>query len=157
MNRTLIEQLVTKHEGRRAAVYTDTAGKLTIGIGWNLDGAESQDICDHFGLDLEGLKHGCTTLTDAHIDEVFEYQLSEVIGQAMKLLPGFNAMPDTVQAVVCDMIFNLGEPDFAQFHATIAALNAGDWKTAAIHAGESLWAKQVPTRAKDDMQLLEAA
>lgn len=157
MNRTQIETWIAGHEGRRSVVYDDTVGKPTIGIGWNLDDAESQDICDHFGLNLAELKAGTAALTDAQIDEVFDYQLSEVIVQAGKLLPGFDAMPDTVQMVVCDMLFEMGEPSFSQFHETLAALHAGDWKLAAVHAGQSKWATQVPDRAKSDMQLLEAA
>lgn len=155
MNRQLIEQLVTKHEGRRSHVYTDTVGKPTIGIGWNLDNPDSVEICDHYGLSLGELKAGTVSLTDAQIDEVFSYQLTEAIGVTQKLFPNFDTMPDNVQAVICDMVFNMGEPAFSQFHATIAALNDGDWKLAAQHALQSLWAKQVPHRAADDAQLLQ--
>lgn len=157
MDRTLIENLIGKHEGRRAAVYQDSRGVLTIGCGWNLEDGDSQDICDHFGLDLNALKNGTETLTEPQIDQVFSYQLSRTISEAMQLFPNFSTMPDTVQAVVCDMIFNLGIGGFSKFHRTVAALTAGNWKQAAIDAGESLWAQQVPNRAKDDISLLNAA
>lgn len=157
MNRTMIEALVTKHEGRRAAVYPDSKGIPTIGIGWNLEDAESALICSYYALDLAKLKSGAATLTEAQIDEVFAYQLDETIAAAMKLLPKFLAMPNVVQAVVVDMIFNMGAPAFSEFDATIAALNAGNWKLAATHAEQSLWAREVPSRAKDDVELLQTA
>lgn len=157
MNWTLIENLIRKHEGVRNSVYTDSQGHLTIGIGWNLDDPDAAFMCSHFGLYLPDLRNGTMILSDAQIEEVFDYQVRSTISSAMKLLPNFLMMPDEVQAAVCDMVFNLGEPKFAQFHVMIAALSNGDWKGAAAAAGDSLWARQVPNRAKDDISILEAA
>lgn len=157
MDRAFIESLIVKHEGKRSSVYTDTTGNPTAGIGWNLNDPDSQDICDHFGIDLEELKAGTVTLTDDQINQVFDYQLTIVIGEARSLFPTFDTMPNNVQAVISDQIFNMGLPTFKQFKGEITALNAGNWKQAAIAAGQSLWAQQVPNRAKDDMELLNAA
>lgn len=157
MNRQFIEQFIAKHEGRRSKVYSDSRGILTIGIGWNLEDKQSADICEHFGLNLDKLKSGEQCLSDEQIDQVYDYQVTQTISSASGLLVGFMAMPDNVQAVVVDMIFNLGLPRFSKFRDTIAALNRGGWKQAAIDAGQSLWAKQVPNRAKEDIALLEAA
>jgi lysozyme len=157
MDRALIENLIEKHEGRRHSVYKDTLGILTIGVGWNLEDSDSDIICSHFGLSLDDLRSGAVALTDAQIDEVKSYQINEVILTARRIFPNFDSMPDTVQAVVCDMLFNLGETRFSKFVSTIAVLKLGDWKQAAIDAGNSLWAKQVPHRAADDIALLNAA
>lgn len=157
MDRAFIENLILKHEGKRNKVYTDTTGNPTAGIGWNLNDSDSQDICDHFGIDFEELKAGTVTLTDDQINQVFDYQLTIVIGEARGLFPAFDSMPNNVQAVIVDMSFNMGLPTFKQFKRMIAALNAGNWKQAALDAGQSLWAQQVPNRAKDDMELLNAA
>lgn len=157
MDRAFIEQLITKHEGRRNRAYKDSLGILTIGIGWNLEDPDSIDICDHFELDLDALKNGEALLTNRQIDEVFDYQLTRTISDACSVLPGFMAMPDKVQAVVVDMLFQLGLPRYRKFVNMIAALRAGDWKQAAIDAAASLWAQQTPNRAADDIALLEAA
>lgn len=157
MNRALIENLIEKHEGRRYKVYSDSRGILTIGVGFNLEDAGAKDICDRYGLDLDELKTGAVALTDPQIDEIFDFQLTAVISAATGIFPNFANMPDTVQAVVCDMIFNLGETRFSKFVSMIAVLKLGDWKQAAIDAGNSLWAKQVPHRAADDIALLNTA
>lgn len=157
MNRPLIEKLIQKHEGRRKEMYLDTAGHPTVGIGWNLDSADSQDICDHFGIALADLKDGKVALTETQIDQVFDYQLTEVISQANSLLPNFPTMPDTVQSVVCDLIFNLGLHGFWQFHATVASLKADDWKGAAANLKDSAWFHQVKSRGTDNVAILEAA
>lgn len=138
-------------------MYLDDRGNPTIGIGWNLKDEESADICEHFGLTLAGLLSGTETLTETQIDQVFDYQLTESVSECNQLLFNFQGMPDTVQAVACDLMFNLGLPRFAEFHATIASLNAGNWKAAAANLKNSAWFHQVKTRGTDDVAILEAA
>lgn len=157
MDRTFTENLVTKHEGRRNKVYKDSLGILTIGIGWNLQDPSSADICEHFGLNLKSLKAGTEVLTDPQIDEIFDYQLTEAISEANGFFPNFNSMPDTVQAVVVDMLFQLGPTRFAKFVSTIGMFKVGNWKQAAIDIQNSLMAKQTPNRVADNVAILNAA
>lgn len=157
MDRIFIDTLIEKHEGRRATVYADTAGKATIGVGWNLDDPSAALIAFHFGLDLTELKNGTAALTDGEIDEIKDYQIGVVIRQAMSIFDNFMEMPDGVQAAIVDMLFNLGETRFTKFVSTIGQLKAGDYTQAGIEAGNSLWAKQVPNRAADDIKLLYEA
>jgi GH24 family phage-related lysozyme (muramidase) len=155
MNRQMIEQLVQKHEGRRSVTYLDTRGNPTNGVGFNLNSSEARDICDHYGIDLADLKDGKVTLTETQIDEIFSFQLSEVIIQARHLLPNYDAMPDGVQAVVCDLIFNMGVTRFSKFVSTIGQLKAGNWKQAAADLTNSLWFHQVGHRGTDNVGILE--
>lgn len=157
MNRTFIEQLITKHEGTRLSVYADTKGNLTIGCGFNLDSGDAPHICAMFGINYVGIRNGEINLTQAQVYEIFEFQLNVVIGQAIQTFANFIIMPDTVQAVICDMIFEMGLPRFLGFADTIRDLKLGSYKQAAIDALNSLWAKEVPERAADDAALLEAA
>jgi lysozyme len=156
MNLDFISSLIEKHEGRRKAVYKDSLGILTVGVGWNLEDPDSDVIAGHFGLDLAELKAGTTALTDDQINQVRDYQINEVILAAKRIFPNFDTMPANPQAVIVDMIFNMGESRFSKFVSTIAVLKAGNWKQAAIDAGNSLWARQVPNRAADDIALLNA-
>ncbi len=157
MNRKMIEDLITKHEGYKSRVYFDSKGNPSIGIGWNLNSAGSDVLCHLLGVSLDDLKSGRVYLSDGLIDKAFDYQLGAALLSAAHLFPGFMSMPDVVQAVIADMIFNMGYPRFATFRDMIAALNSGDWKRAAVAAGDSLWAEQVPSRAKDDIHILNAA
>jgi lysozyme len=152
-----MEQLIGGHEGNRLSVYTDSRGIFTIGVGFNLEAADAPHICGLFGIDYAGILYGTIDLTQAQVDEIFQYQLSMVIGQAMQIFPTFATMPDAVQAVICDQIFDLGLAGFTEFKNEIASLKAGNYTQAAKDALDSEWAKQVPTRAADDARLLEAA
>lgn len=157
MDRTQIEQLIEKHEGRRAAVYTDTDGNLTIGIGLNLDAQGAQETCASCGVDFDGLRSGTATLEDTQIDQLFEVQLNAAIYGAQCQVQNFNALPDNAQAVVVDMVFNLGSTGFAKFRKLIAALEAQNFVDAAAEIKDSLWCGQVKTRCLDNAALMEAA
>jgi lysozyme len=157
VNRTFIEQLITGHEGTRLSVYRDTRGNLTTGVGFNLDSPDAPRICAMFGINYSAVSSGAVSLTQEQVDEIFQYQINSAIGQAMAIFPTFCTMPDNVQAVVCDQIFNLGLSGFQGFVNEISAIKAGNYIQAAADALDSEWAKQVPSRAADDAKLLEAA
>lgn len=148
--------LIRRHEGLRLKAYRDTAGKLTIGYGFNLDAGASKAICGQLKLDYEAVRGG-QAITEAQADAILDLQLGIVNAQARTLFPNFNQMPCDVQAVVQDLIFNLGLAGFLKFHDTIASLKAGDWKGAADNLQDSLWARQVLNRAAEDIELLRNA
>lgn len=157
MDRTLIEKLVTKHEGKTYSVYQDSLGNLTIGIGFNLDSSKAASICERFELSLNDLKNGTLLLSDLQVDSIFEFQLSNAISEAITILPNFNTMPDVVQAVAVDLIFNMGLSVFRKFHDTISSLERGDWKEAATNLKNSKWFHQVGNRGVENTALLEGA
>jgi hypothetical protein len=102
------------------------------------------------------LRSGTAILTESQIDETFDHQLTEAISEFISILPNLNQMPDDVHAAVVDMMLNLGLSRYSKFVGTIGELRPGNWKAAAIDAGNSLWAKQVPHRTADDIGLLNA-
>jgi lysozyme len=157
MNRTLIENLIQKHEGTRYSVYTDSRGNLTIGCGFNLNSGDAAHICGLFGIDYNAISSGTANLTQAQVYEIFEYQLNVVIGQAIQIFPKFAIMPDNATAVICDCIFNMGLPVFLEFKQTIAALKVGDYKSAATNLQDSKWYIEVQSRGVEDVALLESA
>jgi GH24 family phage-related lysozyme (muramidase) len=148
--------LIKRHEGDRLKAYPDTKGITTIGEGFNLQAPGAASICAQLGLDYAGLKSGAVCLTYDQADAIFVYQLGMVQSQAARIFPNYGAMPETVRAVVCDLLF-MGEGTFLGFHQTIAALRAGDWKAAADDLTDSLWFRQVGSRGIEDVSLLRAA
>lgn len=64
-----------------------------------------------------------------------------------KALPWFEELDPVRQAVLLDMAFNLGVDGLLEFHHTLKAVRAGDWKAAAAGMTDSLWARQVKGRA----------
>lgn len=120
-----LQQLLIEHEGLRLKPYRCSAGKLTIGVGRNLD-----DV-------------GLTT------DEAL-ILLDNDIKAAMRDAASFSwfkKLDDARQAVVVDMIFNLGIARFKGFKKTIAHIEAGHFAAAAHEMLNSSWAKQVGRRA----------
>ena len=155
MNRTLIDDLIRKHEGVKPCVYKDSQGILTIGCGWNLEDPTAPAVAHVFGLNLLALQNGTDCLSDAQIGDVMDYQVSKCILDLQGLITGWETLPDNAQAVCVDMRFNLGLPRFAGFKKFIAAVEAHDWPTAVNEMVDSAWYNQVPNRAQDDIALLK--
>ena len=119
---TLI-RLIEDHEGRRSHIYTDTVGKLTIGVGRNLtDRGLSDDEIDY--LLANDIKIAKSICIDLFGDAVFRQ------ASAMR------------QHALISMAFNMGKPRLDGFVKMIAAIKAGDWDRAADEALNSRWASQ---------------
>lgn len=118
---------LTRDEGLRLKPYRDTVGKLTIGIGRNLDDVGiSQDEAMHL-LDNDIAR------TTAALD---------------KAIPWWRSLNDVRQRVVVNMAFNLGVAGLLGFKNTLAAMKAGRYADAAWGMLASKWATQVGERAK---------
>ncbi len=124
--KALATKLIKKHEGLRLTPYRCSSQKLTIGWGRNL-----QDN----GITLEEA----------------ETMLQNDVGNAIKeaeSLPFFSSLNEARQAVIVDMIFNLGLPRFGMFKKMIAAIEKEHWHVAADEMLNSRWARQVGKRAQ---------
>ena len=127
--------LLSKHEGIRKFPYVCTAGKITIGIGRNLEDR---------GLSME------------EIEYLFANDLKIAATDCMKLFRDFRSItPAHRQAALLDMCFNLGGPRLAQFVNMRAAGDLRDWKTVAAEALNSKWAQDVGVRATTLTYILE--
>lgn len=123
---TLATTLIKKHEGLRLKPYRCSVGKLTIGYGRNLS-----DV----------------GITQAEAELLLKHNINDVIKQA-ETLSFFSSLNDVRQAVIVDMIFNMGFPRFNQFKKTIASIEQEAWQAAANEMLNSRWARQVGNRAK---------
>lgn len=123
---TLREQL-KRDEGERLKPYRDSVGKLTIGVGRNLD-----DV---------GLSP----------DEV-DYLLSNDIRRAQEGVLG--ALPWTIGldeprfAVLVNMAFNMGLRGMLGFRKMLEAVAQADYESAAAELLDSTYAQQVGQRAQ---------
>lgn len=127
--RSILKPLLGKHEGRRQFPYTDTVGKLTIGIGRNLTDRG---------------------LSDDEIDYLFENDLKIAERDARRVVGTdiFDKLNTVRQAVLVDMAFNLGYLRLKGFHNTLLAVQQGRYNDAAAEMLTSKWATQVGQRAK---------
>ncbi len=121
-----LEDTLIRHEGLRLKPYRDTVGKLTIGVGRNLD-----DV-------------GITE------DEAM-YMLHTDIGRVRVQLAGsfvwYPGLNSVRKDVLINMVFNLGLGRFKRFRRLIAAIEICRWDQAAKEMLDSKWAKQVGRRA----------
>lgn len=67
----------------------------------------------------------------------------------------FDRLPEEVQQILVNMMFNMGRPRLSKFRKMNAALLKGDWETAAVEGRDSQWHKQVTNRAERLMTRLE--
>lgn len=132
--RSEIKEMLIKDEGWRNKPYRCPAGKLTIGVGHNLDAnGLSDDVIEN--------------ILDEDIDAAEKFAI-EVFGSA------FHGFEVGRQMAIVGMIFQLGTGGFRKFHRTIKAMKEGRWGDAADYGMQSLWAKQTPARARRVTEML---
>jgi lysozyme len=120
----LKNQLVL-HEGLRLKPYRCTAGKLTIGVGRNL---EDRGISKKEALYL------------------LDNDIEEVSAELSRRLPWFSDLNGPRKAVLIDMAINLGIDGLFKFKRTLAAVARGDYAEAAREMKDSQWYRQVKSR-----------
>jgi lysozyme len=128
----ILRELLIKHEGLRLKPYVDTVGKLTIGVGRNLD-------------DVGISKDEALFMLDNDIEKC-EAEL--------KQFDWFNNLDEVRQIVLLDMAFNLGIPRLLKFKKTIQYIQDCDFENAAKEMLDSTWAKQVKGRALELSEMM---
>jgi lysozyme len=128
-DRAKLRAQLVKHEALRLKPYFDTVGRLTIGVGRNLD-------------------------ADGITEDEAQYLLSGDIDRVVKGLfarypTWFPALDSVRQAVLVNMGFNLGLAGLAGFTRMLDAVARGDYGGASEEMTKSRWASQVGQRAAE--------
>jgi lysozyme len=144
---TLFNQ-IKQHEGSKSKVYKDTQGHPTIGIGFNLDAKHNQEYLRKLGIDIRELQNGAE-IGEGVIKLLYNHSLTQAWHDIHDLVPNFQQLPTNVQMVLLDMSLNLGKPRLAGFKRMLAAVQQGDFQTAADEMVDSRWYHQVKSRGKD--------
>lgn len=121
----LARQLITD-EGLRLKPYRCPAGKLTIGVGRNLDDRG---------------------ITEAEAMGLLDNDIKDFWARIITQLPWALLAPEPVQEVLVNMAFNLGVQGLLGFKKTLAHLQAGEYELAEMEMLSSEWARQVGARA----------
>lgn len=137
--------LIERSEGRRSRAYRDSRGRLTVGVGFNLDrpGARLQFEAAVPGLYRE-VRAG-RRLTNAQIDALLRADAATALATARRQVPGFDQLPRDARLVLTDMAYNLG--GFSKWTGLKAALAKRDFPAAAAAMRDSRWSRQVGRRA----------
>jgi lysozyme len=145
-DRSKLRAQLRRNEGVRLAVYRCSAGKLTIGVGRNLDdcgisAAETRQL----GISVAScIAHG---ITNAQSDALLDNDIDQVVTGLDRALPWWRSLSDVRQRVIIDMGFNMGVQKLLGFRNTLAAVRAGRWSDAVFGMAASAWHGQVGGRA----------
>lgn len=133
-------------EGVKYEVYLDHLGLPTFGVGHLV----TADDPEH------GAEVG-TKVSEERVWSAFEQDLETSILECCTLYgeEEFNSLPGEVQEILVNMMFNMGRPRLSGFKKFNAAIEAGDWATAAVEGRDSRWYNQVTNRAERLMSRLE--
>ena len=123
-------------EGVKYEIYKDHLGYPTFGIG-------------HLVIDSDP-EHGQevgTPVSEDRVIEAFDNDVQVVLADCERLYNDFNVLPEEVQLIIANMMFNMGRPRLSKFKGMKAGVDAQDWNKAADEIIDSNWYKQVPNRA----------
>jgi len=128
MNKMRLKLQLVRHEGMRLKPYRDSVGKLTIGVGRNLE-----------DVGLSNLE--ARLLLDNDVERVEQ--------ELIRRLTWYQSLSDVRQRVLMDMAFNLGVEGLLKFTRALSAMADKDFAKASEEMLNSKWAQQVGQRAHD--------
>ena len=136
MNIDQLREELKVDEGVKYEIYLDHLGLPTFGIG-------------HLVLDTDP-EHGepvGTSVSEDRVNECFDHDVEIVLADCRKLYEDFDELPEEVQLIIANMMFNMGRPRLSKFKGMKRGVDTRDWMTAAAEMVDSRWYRQVPNRA----------
>ena len=124
-------------EGVVHEIYLDHLGYPTFGIGHLVT-----DTDPEYGADVG------TKVDETRCIEAFNEDVETVIKDCKILYPDFDDLPEEVQQIVANMMFNMGRPRLSKFKGMKRGVDAKDWNAAADEMVDSVWYRQVTNRAE---------
>jgi lysozyme len=79
-----------------------------------------------------------------------------VLDDCGKLYDDFEELPEEVQLIIANMMFNMGRPRLSKFKGMKRGVDARDWNAAADEMVDSAWYRQVTNRAERLVQRMRA-
>ena len=136
MNLEKLREELERDEGVKYEVYNDHLGLPTFGIG-------------HLIIDSDP-EYGAvigTEVRDYRVKEAFEEDVQNVLTDCEKLYVQWEHLPEEVQLIIANMMFNMGRTRLSKFKGMKAGVDSRDWNKAADEMVDSRWYKQVTNRA----------
>lgn len=126
-----------RHEGVKLTSYLCPAGKVTIGVGHNLEARPVPGIPCEVGH----------TITSDQARRLLIRDLADFDRALNDALPWVSSLDDARYGVLLNMAFNLGVHGLRGFRRMLAAVSSGRYDVAAAEMLNSVWARQVKGRA----------
>jgi lysozyme len=145
MNLDTLRKQLEIDEGIKHDIYLDHLGLPTFGIGHLITDADPES----------GQAVG-TTISDERVQSAFEADVVSVIEDCNKLYDDFDELPEEVQQIIANMMFNMGRTRLSKFRGMKRGVDARDWNAAADEMVDSKWYRQVNNRANRLVQRMRA-
>ena len=136
MNLDKLREEIKYDEGSVNEIYLDHLGLATFGIGHLVT-----EWDEEYGWEVG------TPVSEDRCNEVFDTDIQIVLSDCDKLYPDFDDLPEEVQRIIANMMFNMGRPRLSKFKGMKAGVDARDWNKAADEMVDSRWYRQVTKRA----------
>ena len=137
MNIEQLREEVAADEGCVYEVYLDHLGLATFGIGHLVI-----DTDEEYGAEVG------TPVSEERVNHSFNNDVQAVLMDCYQLYEDFDDLPEEVQLIIANMMFNMGRPRLSKFKGMKRGVDARDWNAAADEMVDSRWYKQVTNRAK---------
>ena len=136
MNLDQLRRELEIDEGVVNEIYLDHLGYPTFGIGHLVTESDPES----------GQEVG-TAVSDERVRAAFETDVVSVIDDCNKLYDDFDELPEEVQLIIANMMFNMGRTRLSKFRGMKRGVDARDWNAAADEMVDSRWYRQVTNRA----------
>ncbi len=136
MNIDELREELKEDEGVKYEIYLDHLSLPTTGIGHLIQESDPE----------HGLPVG-TEISEERVNELFDQDIQVTISECKKLFDNFDELPEEVQKICANMMFNMGRPRLSGFKKFHAAIANNDWQECAVQMEDSRWHKQVTNRA----------
>lgn len=137
MNLEQLRKEIEADEGCRYDIYLDHLGYPTFGIGHLISETDPE----------HGAEVG-TSVSEARVIQAFNTDMGIVLDDCNTLYEDFETLPEEVQHIIANMMFNMGRPRLSKFKGMKAGVDARDWNKAADEMVDSRWYQQVTNRAQ---------
>ena len=132
----LIEQL-SIHEGVKKFAYKCPAGKITVGIGRNID------------------SDGGLGLSDDEIIYLLRNDISRIDEELTNAFRFYKELDRVRKDAMINICFNLGLTRLRSFREALGRMEKKEYPEAAVEFLDSLWASQVGQRALDVTYMIQ--
>ena len=136
MNIDNLREQLKIDEGVKYEIYLDHLDLPTFGIG-HLVLESDQEFEEPIG----------TPVSEERVNECFERDVEIVLSDCETLYPDYYDLPEEVQQIIANMMFNMGRPRLSKFKGMKRGVDAQDWNAAADEMVDSAWYRQVTNRA----------
>ena len=145
MNIQQLREQLEIDEGVKYVIYLDHLGLPTFGIGHLVTKTDPES----------GQAVG-TSISKERVAECFDMDVQSVINDCNKLYKDFEDLPEEVQQIIANMMFNMGYTRLSKFKGMKRGVDSLNWNQAADEMVDSRWYRQVTNRANRLVERMRA-